>query len=78
MSWNSIDAETMLPQKGLIPCCPGRPMVVGGKPMSCRATVTGMVFVAECLRFETVAVPMERHSVQMHVLGSQAPAADAH
>lgn len=78
MRWNSIDAETMLPQKGSIPCCPGRPMVVAGKPMSCRATVTGMVPVAECLRFETEAAPMERHSVQMHVLGLHDQAVDAH
>jgi hypothetical protein len=52
--------------------------VAVGKLMSCRANVTGMMSVAEWLRFETEAVPMERHNVQMHVLDLHDKAVDGH
>ena len=53
-------------------------MVAVGKPVSCRAKMTRMVSVAECLRFEAEAAPMERHNVQKHVLGLHDKAVDGH
>lgn len=50
--------------------------MAAGKLMSCRATVTGMVSVAECLQLETGAVPMELHNLQLHVLDLHYKAVD--
>jgi len=78
VSRNLADAETMPPQKGSTRCCHGRPMVAVGKPVSCRAKMTRMVSVAECLRFEAEAAPMERHNVQKLALGLHDKAVDGH
>jgi hypothetical protein len=54
--------------------------VVEDKPLSCRASVTGMVSVAECLHLETEteAVPMELHNLHLHVLDLHDKAVEDH